>query len=93
MTYLTFLTVAVSLSTLAFLPLLPAQKAEIRALSKLPSRGAGRAMWALLVALLVVGPAFAVLPVLPQTACLRIAGVGMRPVDRRRPRVRSCTGP
>ena len=75
MTYLTFLTVAVSLSTLAFLPLLPAQKDEIRALSKLPpSRGAGRAMWALLVALLVVGPAFAVLPVLPQTACLRIAG-------------------
>ena len=38
------------------------------------ARGAGRAMWALLVALLVVGPAFAVLPVLPQTACLRIAG-------------------
>ena len=57
------------------MPLMPSQKEHVRRLAALPrSPAAGRAMVVLLVVLMVVGTGFAILPIIPQTACLRMAG-------------------
>ena len=75
MMYLTVTAVAIALSAVLFLPLLPRQKEEVARLAGRPrSRCAGRLMAALLALLVVVGTGFAVLPIVPQTACLRLAG-------------------
>ena len=61
--------------SLAFLFLLPSQKAHVRELASRPrSPMAGVFMGLLLLVLVVVGTVFAVLPIVPSLACLRIAG-------------------
>ena len=61
--------------SLLFLCLMPDQKAHVHRLAQRPrSRLAGSLMALLLLLLLVVGTGFAILPIFPQTACLRLAG-------------------
>ena len=75
MLYLTLLSVGLACSSLAFLFLLPSQKAHVRELASRPrSPMAGVFMGLLLLVLVVVGTVFAVLPIVPSLACLRIAG-------------------
>ena len=75
MMYLTIATAAVALSSLAFLPLLPAQKDHIAQLRLRPAAPrAGNLMVAALAALMLFGTTFTILPVLPATSCLIIAG-------------------
>ena len=73
--WLTLACCGIATSALAFLPLLPSQKAHVAQLAQLPpSRVAGQLMVALLAVLLIGGTGFAILPILPGTACLRIVG-------------------
>ena len=75
MAKLTLLCVSISTCSLLFLPLLPSQKGHIRELALLPrSKTAGKLMLLALALLMLVGTAFAVLPIIPETACLQIAG-------------------
>ena len=75
MMYLTIATAAVALSSLAFLPLLPAQKDHIAQLRLRPAAPrAGNLMVAALALLMLFGTTFTILPVLPATSCLIIAG-------------------
>ena len=54
---------------------MPSQKAHVAELANRPkSRRAGTAMLGLLVGLVLVGTTLAILPILPPTACLQIAG-------------------
>ena len=60
-----------------FLGLLPSQKAHVAQLASLPpSPAMGKLMLGLLGVLVVLGTGLSVLPIFPQTACLRIAGGG-----------------
>ena len=73
--YLTLATAAVALSSLAFLPLLPSQKGHIAELRLRPAAPrAGNLMVAALALLMLFGTTFTILPVLPATSCLIIAG-------------------
>ena len=73
--YLTVTAVGVASLSLLCLRLLPDQKDHVAELASRPrSAVAGAAMVGLLVVLVGVGTTFAVLPILPETACLRIAG-------------------
>ena len=73
--YLTVTSVGVASLSLCFLWLLPDQKGHVAELAARPkSPRAGAVMVALLVVLIVVGTSAAVLPILPATACLRLAG-------------------
>ncbi len=75
MSRLTLLAVAIACTSLFALPLIPSQKAHIKELALKPkSKLAGNFLAVLLVALLVLGTGLAVLPIFPQTACLRLAG-------------------
>ena len=75
MTYLTLVSVALATCSLFFLRLMPSQKEHVRQLAQQPpSLIAGRCMLVLLAFLMVVGTGFAILPMLPATACLRVAG-------------------
>ena len=75
MTYLTLLAVGLACMSLPFILLMPQQKDHVRLLKQQPrSQTAGVLMVCLLVALVLVGTTFAVLPIFPATKCLIIAG-------------------
>ena len=75
MAWLTLMCVGIACTSLVFIRLMPSQKRHVAELAALPpSRRAGVCMELLLLLLIIVGPAFAILPVFPQMACLRIAG-------------------
>jgi hypothetical protein len=75
MAYLTLTCAALSSSAVLLLPLMPRQKGHVRELTKHPrSKLAARAMIVLLLLLMLVGTCLAMLPIFPQTACLRLAG-------------------
>ena len=75
MAYLTYATIAVALSSLLILPVLPSQKEHVARLRELPpSQCMGGLAIALLVVLMIGGTALSCLPIFPETACLVIAG-------------------
>ena len=75
MSYLTYLCCGLACTSLLFLKLMPDQKAHVAELAQRPpSLRAGQLMVLLLAVLVVAGTGLAVLPIFPETACLRIAG-------------------
>jgi len=75
MMLLTVVAVGLASCSLCFVWLMPEQKAHVAVLAMQPrSPCAGRAMVVLLLSLVFVGTGFAVLPIFPLTACLRLAG-------------------
>ena len=75
MTYLTLLGVAIALTSLLCMPIMPRQKAHVAQMMKRPpSKLAGNALLLIGALLMVLGPAFSCLAIFPQTACLQLAG-------------------